>query len=81
LVGLACSPQKKLIAVIEKSEPSAVVSFFDAVTLRRTKKYISIGEIGARDIRSLIVDYSCYSVLFYYRIAVSKLFFSSADEI
>lgn len=51
--ALAASLSKKIIAVAEKVEPSAIVTFYDSHTLRK-KRLLTYPELGSSEIRCLV---------------------------
>eukprot|EP01042_Synura_sphagnicola_P008805 gene8805-11294_t len=52
ITALASNISKRVIAVAEKVEPSGIVTFYDAVTLRR-KKMLTHSELGSTEIRAM----------------------------
>ena len=52
ITAVAYSHSKKLVAVAEKVEPLAIVTFYDSINLRR-KKLISSNEFGSNEIRCM----------------------------
>lgn len=52
ITAISTSPHKKIIAVAERVDPTAVLTFYDSGTLRR-KKFIQYGELGSKEIVSI----------------------------
>lgn len=52
ITAIVTSISRKLVAVAEKVDPTAIVTFYDGVTLRR-KKVLTYSELGSNEIRCL----------------------------
>lgn len=52
ITAIAICPSKKIIAVAEKVEPAAIVTFYDTHTLKR-RRLLTYGELGSQEIKCI----------------------------